>query len=226
MQLVDRIEKRRFVGREFLLWLWFESELLDATLSTDKHGSFGLWIERKLVLSHAKESTRLIGPLPGLGREAKEALLRGQLPESAGIRIAWNGDETSFMLKAEQLAVSGLKLQTVLGQDDEAPSPLLEELRGQIKSGRKPARAADASDEAYETFYERMRLTEAFEALLSTLYADFLELRLGSAWNGFISVALRSWTRGELVDADGYVAARKARPKAAARRRAEASVSV
>ena len=42
MQLVDRIERRRFVGREFLVWLWFESELFDATLSTKEHGSFGL----------------------------------------------------------------------------------------------------------------------------------------------------------------------------------------
>ena len=58
MQLVDRIEKRRFVGREFLLWLWFESELFDATLSTGAHGSFGLWLEKRLVLSAGKQSTR------------------------------------------------------------------------------------------------------------------------------------------------------------------------
>jgi hypothetical protein len=51
MQLVDRIEKRRFVGREFLLFLWFESEIFEATLQTRKHGSFGLWLERSLVLS-------------------------------------------------------------------------------------------------------------------------------------------------------------------------------
>ena len=31
MNLADRIEKRLFVGRELLLWLWFESELFEAT---------------------------------------------------------------------------------------------------------------------------------------------------------------------------------------------------
>lgn len=76
MELVDRIEKRRFVGREFLLWLWFESELFEATLATRAHGPFGLWIEKRLVLSAGKESTRITAPFPGRGREAKESTLR------------------------------------------------------------------------------------------------------------------------------------------------------
>ena len=57
MQLVDRIEKRRFVGREFLLFLWFESEIFEATLQTRKHGSFGLWLERSLVIRAEHELT-------------------------------------------------------------------------------------------------------------------------------------------------------------------------
>ena len=118
MQLADRIEARRFVGREFLLWLWVESELFDATLSTEKHGSFGLWIERRIVLSSGKENTRITAASPGLTRDAKEALLRGQLPESAGLRITLGDQDTSFVLKAEQLAVSGLKLATVLDEDE------------------------------------------------------------------------------------------------------------
>jgi len=88
MQLVDRIEKRRFVGREFLLWLWFESEVFEpppctrASTATSASG----W-EKRLVLSLAKESTRIVAPNPGLGQEAKAALRRGQLPQSAGVRI-------------------------------------------------------------------------------------------------------------------------------------------
>jgi hypothetical protein len=213
MQLLDRIEKRRFVGREFLLWLWFESELFDATLATDKHGPFGLWLERRLVLSNGKESTRVDAPLPGTGREAKEALLRGQLPRTAGIRIAWNGDETSFSLKAEQLAVSGLKLQTVLDKDDEPPSALIEELAAS-RTGKQAAKSADPDDAAYEAFYERMRLTEEFEALVATLYTDFLALRLGDAWTAHLLPALRQWAGGQAVDVEAY---REARIRAAQR---------
>ena len=221
VQLLDRIEKRRFVGREFLLWLWFESELFDATLATEQHGPFGLWLERRLVLSNGKESTRVDAPLPGTGREAKEALLRGQLPRIAGIRIAWNGDETSFSFNAERFAVCGLKLQTVLDQDDEPPSAPIETLAPSRKAKQAP-RSADPADAAYEAFYERMRLTEEFEALVATLYTDFLALRLGSAWTEELLPALRQWAGGRAVDVEAY---REARVRAAQRpvRRSNAS---
>src|SRR5262249_53029337 len=112
MQLLDRIEKRRFVGREFLLWLWFESEVFEATLSTKEHGDFGLWIEKQRVLSEGKEATRIKGATPSASREPKESLLRGKLPESAGIHLSMGEKEMTFTLKAEQLAVAGLSLPT------------------------------------------------------------------------------------------------------------------
>ena len=215
MQLVDRIEKRRFVGREFLLWLWFESELLDATLSTAAHGSFGLWLEKRLTLSAGKQSTRIIGPTPGLGREAKEALLAGQLPESAGVRIAWRNDETGFVLKAEQLAIAGLRLNTVLDQEKEEPASALLKGAKQQKRGKPKKHVPD--DEAHEKFYERMQLTTEFEELLEALYNDFRALRLGERWVRDVVPALRAWARGEQVDAEAYVALK---PAAAPERKA------
>lgn len=201
MQLVDRIEKRRFVGREFLLWLWFESELFDATLGTREHGSFGLWLEKRLVLSEGRESTRITAPMPGLGREAKEALLRGQLPESAGLRLALGDEETSFVLKAESLAVSGLKLPTLLGPGDEpSQNDLLDEIlgRGGQRGRPKPARGEPhTGDEQVEAFYERMRLTNEFEGLLESLYRDFIALRLSGAWEQSVVPLLRAWANGE-----------------------------
>jgi hypothetical protein len=200
VQLVDKIEKRRFVGREFLLWLWFESELFDATLSTREHGPFGLWLEKRLVLSEGKESTRITAPTPGTGREAKEALLRGQLPESAGVRIAWRDDETSFLLKAESLAVAGLRLQTVLGKEE--PNELLEEMLGNKGKKQKPQKAAP--DDSYEVFYERMQMTTDFEELLQTLYRDFLQLRLSASWDGVVTTLLRKWVLGVELDIAEY----------------------
>lgn len=206
MQLVDRIEKRRFVGREFLLFLWFESEIFDATLRTPAYGSFGLWLERRLVLSEGKESTRITAPLPGAGREAKEALLRGQLPESAGIRVAIHDDETSFMLKAESLGVAGLKLATVLGKDEEGPNQLLEELLGKPK-GRPQFKKREA-DERHELFYERMQLTSEFEGLFESLYRDYLTLRLAPSWRTEVAPLMRLWVQGKEFALDAYEALR------------------
>lgn len=205
MQRIDRIEKRRFVGREFLLWLWFESEVFDATLSTREQGTFGLWLEKRLVLSEGQEKTSIVGPSPGAGREAKEALLRGQLPESAGVRIAWQGDETCFTWKAESLGVAGLKLKTVLGKAEDEPNPLLDELMG--KQGRKPRRQAEP-EELHEVFYERMQLTGEFEALLEQLFRDFLALRLSDAWDQEVVPRLRQWVLGLEFELAPYAALR------------------
>lgn len=219
MQLVDLIEKRRFVGREFLLWLWLESELGDATLTTAEHGSFGLWIENKLVLSAGKESTRITAPMPGQGREAKEALRRGQLPQTATLHIALGEDETSLTLEAESFAVRGLKLKTLLdaGSDDDAvPGDLVDEMAGR-KPGRPKAKRPPADEErdanldAEARFQERMALTHAREELLAALYRDFLALRLARAWDAAIVPAMRRWAAGEAVDLAAYRKATRAR---------------
>jgi len=211
VQLVDRIEKRRFVGREFLLWLWFESELFDATLQTADHGPFGLWLEKKLVLSEGKESTRITSPMPGAGREAKEALLRGQLPESAGIRVALHDDETSFVIKAESLGVAALKLQTVLDKDDQGPNELLEELTGQ--KGRKKRKEPTPEDAEHEAFYERMGMASDFEALVEALFRDFLALRLSAAWRESVLPLMRQWVDGKEFDLAPYEALRRSERK-------------
>jgi hypothetical protein len=217
MQLVDRIEKRRFVGREFLLWLWFESELFDATLSTRAHGPFGLWLEKRLLLSAGKQSTRITAPSPGLGREAKEALLAGQLPEHAGIRVARNEDETGFQLNAERLAIAGLKLNTVLDQASaQEEADLVAELKNQGRGRSRKPKPRD-EDIDYEKFYERMRLTQEIESLLEALYQDFLALRLSDAWAREVVPRLQAWAQGDEVDAEAYLAAKKRSSKPIAR---------
>jgi hypothetical protein len=210
MHLADRIEKRRFVGRELLLWLWFESELFEGTLSTTEHGEFGFWIEKNIALSAGKEATRIKGSQPASGREAKEALRRGKLPESASFHLVQGERESSFTLKAEQLGIASLRLPTVLGaEEDAAPAPVLAEKRRPPKRRKETlAQAREMeSDEEHEAFYERMHLTREFEQLLEALYRDFLALRLGPGW-GEVTRAMRAWAAGEEVDAERYRAAR------------------
>lgn len=211
MQLVDRIEKRRFVGREFLLWLWFESEVFDATLSTHAHGSFGLWLDKRLSLSANKEKTNIVSAAPGQTRQAKAALRAGQLPESAGIRIAWRDDETGFMLKAERLAVGGLKLRKPSDADAEESNALLEMAQARrkpSKPGKGKGKKRDVDDEAHEAFYERMQQTEEFEGILEALYADFKTLRLSPSWDSMLVPLLRKWAQGEELDTTEYASLR------------------
>ena len=207
MQLVDRIEKRRFVGREFLLWVWFESELFEGTLQTKEHGSFGLWVEKTIALSSAKtEATRIRGLQPASAREAKESLRRGKMPEAAGFHLVQGDRESTFTLRAEQLGIAGLRLPAVLGGEEEAPAePLLTGPRRPPRRKREDVARQEAreSDKAHEAFYERMQLTRDFEGVLEALYRDFLGLRLGKRWDE-VMVVMRAWAAGEAVDADSY----------------------
>jgi len=221
METFEKIELRRFVGRELLLFLWFESELLDATLSTAAHGSFGMWVEKRLVLSAGQETTTIKGSSPGNHREAKEALLRGKLPDLATFHLSWGDKEASFTLRGETLAIAGLKLPKPGGDDAPASTTVEAKPRPRRAKRRLPdgadaaqiarARAAAAEADtmlAYDELGERIRLAREIEEILEALYRDFLALRLGDAWAKLVLPAIEAWTAGEEVDADAYASAR------------------
>lgn len=202
IDMADRIELRRFVGREFLLWLWLEIELFEATLSTKEHGSFGLWLEGRLVLDEGKESTVIKGTAPGLHREAKESLLRGKMPERAGLHLSFGDHECTLTLRGETLAFAGLVPPRKPAEEEAAP-------RVDVPPPRRKKKANDtAFDVEHESFYERMHFARDVEGLTTALYRDFLTIRLSSTWNSHVVQALEAWVAGVDVDVDRYRAAR------------------
>lgn len=211
--LADRIELRRFVGRELLLWLWMESELFDATLSTKEHGDFALWVEGGLSLDCGHESTVIKGGTPGHHREAKESLLRGKSPARAGLHLTFGDHDCTLTLRGDTLAIGSLAppkrerdpaAAPAAVAPIDAPAPVRRRAR---PKSEESAAEADAVLE-HETFFTRMAFAREVEGLLATLYRDFLTLRLSSAWDAVVVPALEAWSTGEDVDADRYRAAR------------------
>ncbi len=216
MQLVDRIEKRRFVGREFVLWLWFEGELFDETLFVQDHGEVGLAIEKEIVLSSGKEVTRIQGKAPARAREAKEALSLGKLPERASFRLVLEEREATFSLKADTLGMASAVLPTTLEEGDEpAPGELGAETKRPPRRRRSSVEedAEREADARAEVFYDRIDRLREVESILRSLYRDFLRLRLGPAWESLVVPAMRRWVADQSLDAEGY---REARTKALA----------
>lgn len=212
MDLYQKVERTRHLGKELLLFLWFETEIFEATLSTKAHGSFGMWVEKELSLSAEKESTKIRGSLPGKAREAKESLLLGKMPEKMGFHLVLGEREANFAIRGDSLALSAVSLPTVL-QEEEIVG--LDEIGGPPKTAKKRERNADAEAErveveAQEVFFERMHLLREVEEVVEALYADFLTLRLGPAYSGFVADTLVAWSRGEEIDADAYAKKRKA----------------
>ena len=88
MSLAELIEQRRFVGREFLVWLWFESELFEGRFELQGIGPSEIWLESQMTLVQEKEQSRLKGAAPSSAPEAHEALRQGKLPSQARERGA------------------------------------------------------------------------------------------------------------------------------------------
>jgi phosphoglycolate phosphatase-like HAD superfamily hydrolase len=180
--LLTRIEHNRFAGREFLLWVWFESVLFETNLKPTGHASCALWLETRMTLSFDKDETLLKTATPGTAAEAREALRQGKLPREARIRLTTGDREYAWLFKADTLSLSGL---TVPGELD-------------IKK-----------DELAEVLYERMRLVEELEATLAALFRDYLALRLYDAWATAILPALGRFAHDEPVNEDAYTRAKQ-----------------
>jgi hypothetical protein len=194
----DQIELRRFVGRELLLWLWMESELFEGTLETRKHGSFGLWLEGRLVLDEGQESTTIKGTSPGAHREAKESLLRGKTPDRAGLHLSFGDHDCTLTLRGETLAFAGLTPPRAV-KEEGAPG------KGELGSETPKRKKAPAAQvDAHDAFYERMHFARDVEDLIESLYRDFLVLRLSSTWEKSVVPALEAWVAGKALDPERY----------------------
>lgn len=201
MDLFERIERTRFLGREFLVWVWWKSDLVEGRMELGEAGPCEVWIDDQMILEargEVVEQTRLRGAAPGASAEAKDALRSGKVPTKARLSITRDEQEYSFVLDGESFALSGVRLPALL------------------------------QDEKEERFYERMYLCEELEEMLASLFREFLALRTSPLWEARVVPAIRAWVRDEPeLTADEYdeliaeVALPKPKRKAPAGRGAE-----
>lgn len=174
MDLVDRIETTRFLGGEFLLWLWFSRDVTGGEVFIKGRGLLVVSLETQLGLSDPiaeREKVSIRGLDPFGSAEAGEALTAGKLPRKVGLRIVFEQSEWVMTLDSQTLALSGVRLPAISGQTSE------------------------------EVFHERMRLLEQIHELVQALYAHFLGVRLSPAWDAEVAPAVRRWViAGELME--------------------------
>lgn len=167
MDLIDLINSRRFLGGEFLLWLWFKSECYEGLLVAGEHGGIEVYFDDALTLeAYLAETERndFKGGSPAYSPEARLALRQGKRPARAKLGVIKEGREWSMVFKSESMDLSGLKIPALLSREEE------------------------------EQFYERMFLAEELENIMRTLYKEFLTLRLHEqAWDQAIIPSLQAW---------------------------------
>jgi hypothetical protein len=151
MDLVDKIEMTRFVGNEFLTWLWYYAESMDGVISLKDFGSIELWFDQTLEMSNLgipQEISILRADDPIHTAEAKLALQNGKLVTLAKLHILKGEREWNFRIKGETLILTGIKLPKVLSRQDD------------------------------DALTERFYLLDELEHVLRALYGLFLDIRL------------------------------------------------
>jgi len=147
------------LGQEFLTWLWYKSDTQPNSFRDPANVPFQVIMEHRVVVQGGEgdklETASVSGTLSPL-REARFGLATGKKVTRATLRLEQDGLRWQLSLKAEDFAVSGLKMpKTERGDTDDDPDALL---------------------------LERMYLLERCMALLDSLFAAFLHLRLNPQW--------------------------------------------
>ena len=119
MKPMELIEQGRFLGEEFLLWLWMRGLKEGGTSGLDgDHSACFVDDAVQLVteLGDVKELSLRKGN-PAESREAFEALSRGMRPSKAKVRLLSGDMEWTFVLNAASLDTTAMKLPPSQAKD-------------------------------------------------------------------------------------------------------------
>lgn len=169
MERFQAIEQTRFLGREFLLWLWFRSEQEGGQIELSTGTVVDVVLDDRLVLEPSfGEGNRhqLSGLDPATAPEAGVALRINKLPSDLKLKLLQNERAWAFSLRGDELQLRGLKIPEILSEADD------------------------------ERFYERMSLCEEIEGLVDGLFEIFLRLRLSGEWED-LQHLVEDWIKGK-----------------------------
>ncbi|MCG6930298.1 MAG: hypothetical protein LJE64_07040 [Desulfofustis sp.] len=174
MDLVDLITEKRFLGQEFLTWLWWKSEERGGTIALPGQGDIDVVFEKHMLLEYgeADYNERLV--CSGLQTELKEArtgLRTGKKLEQARLKIVKNEMEYNLTLGATFFEYRSVRLPKTAGSE----------------AGAEP------SDEETEgLILERIYLFEELVKIVNDLFRMFLEVRVSPGWPDELK-KVRTW---------------------------------
>jgi len=176
MDMVDLIEEKRFLGQEFLTWLWFKSEERGGTIFLPEAGEdIQVVFEKHMLLQYgegeARENLICRGLLTEL-QEARTGLSLGKKLEQARIRLGQGEHEWSFSFKATLMEFRAVKPPRTMASSEEGNDP-------EAVAGR---------------MLEHIGLHGTLVRTMDQLYRMFLVLRTGPDWEQELE-RVRSWVK-------------------------------
>ncbi len=167
-----RVESTRFLGSEFLLWLWLRAELVDKPISLSELGDVEVWLDNQLTLESdidPNERVTVRGAAPSGSAEAREAVRAQKFPVRARVAVRSPEHEFAFVLVAPRFALASGAIPAVLAKDTD------------------------------DSFTERMHLVERLLSTVDRLYGAFLDERLSDVWPLGWEPAIVSWADGDAI---------------------------
>ncbi len=170
MQLLEKVRKTEFLGREFLAWLWYLTETERGLFKLgDK--TVEIWFDGKITLEGENERGIETVTCTGQSQDMKEA--RFALAENKEV----------------------IQATLVLGMDDNQWTFVLDALWMNFKTFKTPKVIQDRREDPDGLFYEKIFLIEAAVSAMDAIYAEFLKRRLSSQWSTEELPALIQWIR-------------------------------
>lgn len=182
MDLVDLISEKRFLGQEFLTWLWWKSEERGGTILLPSRGDITLVFEKHMLLEYGEgeSSEKLVcSGLQSELQEARTGLLMGKKLEQARIQIVHVDHEYNFTLAAALMEFRNVRLPKTAGTENTGSNDP-EETEGMI--------------------LERIYLFEELVRLVNEMFSLFLEVRTGEEWRDELE-KIRNWVNNSVKTA-------------------------
>lgn len=181
MDLVDLIQEKRFLGQEFLAWLWYKAEERGGNVDVPGMGDIMVVFEKHMLLEYgegeASEKVICRGLQTEL-REARAGLALGKKPEQARIRVARGEYEFNVTLTAATMEFRNVKLPKTVDGTDEGDDP--ESMEGRI--------------------LERIGLFEQLTEIINELFRMFIAKRASDQWPDEL-LKIRRWVgQGRALD--------------------------
>lgn len=127
MDLVDLIEEKRFLGQEFLTWLWFKSEERGGTILLPEAGEdVQVVFEKHMLLEYGEGESQESLICRGLQTELKEArtgLLMGKKLQQARVHLVRGQFEWNLSLSGSLLEYRNVKPPRTMATADESGDP-------------------------------------------------------------------------------------------------------
>jgi hypothetical protein len=157
--------KNPVLGQDFLTWLWFKSEKSGWLFKLPDGGEVNVYLEQKISVRGGEgddaETATVSGPHAQFA-EARLGVKSGKRVDRALIRFEQDGETWTVTVKADDFTLNALRTPKMETRSEEGEDP-------------------DAK------VLEKLYLIEKCAGFFDALYTQFLNARLGQAWQGELS---------------------------------------